>query len=81
MSSGEQEKTPETKPARSGGPPKPPKPAAKGLGDDSPEYANRLASAQRILRDYEENARGPKLTPAQRERFIRIFTHPDDPIE
>ena len=73
--------TPKPQPQRGGGPPRPPKRTAKGLGDDSPDYANRLASAERILRDYEENCRGPKLTPEQRERFIRIFTHPEAGIE
>jgi hypothetical protein len=75
-----QENAPKPQPSGSGGPPRPPRQTASGLGDDSPEYQRRRASAERILREFEEKC-GPKMSPAQRERFIRIFTHPEEPIE
>ncbi len=72
---------PQSQPSRGGGPPRPPKKTAKGEDDESPEYARRLASAQRILRHYDENIRGPKLSDAQRKKFIWIMTHPGEPYD
>jgi hypothetical protein len=75
-----QEKTPKPQASGSRGPPKSPKQTARGLGDDSPDFQRRLASAERILREFEEKC-GPKMSSVQRERFIRIFTHPEEPVE